>query len=64
MLSFHSCATEVITVETQTASHPASHDDQGRSSREKPNRYNHPFPVQEATVQVTHPLRPAIFVPE
>jgi hypothetical protein len=57
-----SSATRVTTIETKTASHPASHDDQGRSSRWQPNGDDHPFPVQEATEQVSHPLHPAIFV--
>ena len=31
---------------------------------EQPNGDDHPFPVQQATEQVSHPLHPAIFVPE
>jgi hypothetical protein len=52
----------VSTVETQTASALASHDDQGNSSRGKPNGYHHSFPVQEATEHVAYPFHPAIFV--
>jgi len=52
----------VTTIETQTVSTTASHDHQGRSSREQSNGYNDPFPVQEATIQVAYPLQPAIFV--
>ena len=59
-----SAAMRVITVETQTAATTASHNDQGRSSREQPNCYHYPFPVQEATKHVAYPLQPAIFVPE
>jgi len=57
-----SSATKVITVETQTTSTTASHDDQGRSSRGKLNGDDDPFPVQEATEQVSYPLHPPIFV--
>jgi hypothetical protein len=34
------------------------------SSREQPNGDDDPFPVQEATEPVSHPLHPAIFLPE
>ena len=57
-----SAATRVTTVETQTASTTASHNDQGRSSREQPNCYHYPFPVHHATEQVSYPLHPAIFL--
>jgi hypothetical protein len=59
-----SAATRVITVETQTASNPATHDAQVRSSHGKPNGYHHPFSMQEATEQVAYPLHPAILLPE
>ena len=57
-------ATRVITVETQTASHPASHDDQRTSSREHPNGYEDPFSLHDATKQVAYPFQPAIFLPQ
>ena len=38
-----------ITVETQTISYPAPHDDQGSSSRGKLHCYYRPFSLQEAT---------------
>jgi hypothetical protein len=41
---------------------PVSPNGQHRPSRGKPNRNDHPFPVQEATEQVSYPLHPAIFV--
>ena len=41
---------------------PVSHGGQRPSSREYPNGDDDPFPVQEATEQVTDPLHPPIFV--
>jgi hypothetical protein len=63
-LSYHAAATRVTFVKTQTASTTAAHDGQGRSSREQPNGDDDPFPVQEATEQIAHPLQPAIFLPK
>jgi hypothetical protein len=62
MLYYHASVTAVITVTIQMVSNSASHDDQGRSSRGKPNGYHHPFPVQEATEHVAYPFHPAIFL--
>jgi hypothetical protein len=45
MLYDHASATAVITVKIQMVSNPASHDDQGSSSREHPNSDDHPFLV-------------------
>jgi hypothetical protein len=64
MLSYHSSATNVTSVETLTASTTAVHESQGTPSREQPNGDNDPFPVQEATEHVAYPFHPAILVPE
>ena len=42
--------------------HTASHDGQGRSSREPPNGDDDPFSFHDATEQVAYPLHPPIFV--
>ena len=57
-----SAAKQMTTVKIQMVSNPASHDDQGRSSREHPNSDDAPFPVQEATEHIAYPFQPAIFV--
>ena len=48
-----SAAMRVTFVKTQTASHPAPHDDQDRSLRWHPNGDDQPFPVHHATEEVS-----------
>jgi hypothetical protein len=57
-----SAAARVTCVETPPAATTASHDGEGRSSREHPHGNDHPFPMQEATEQVAYPLHPPVFV--
>jgi hypothetical protein len=61
---FSTLGKELLRQNPPNASTTVAHVGQDRSSRGNPNGDDHPFPVHHATVQVSYPLHPAIFVPE